>query len=223
MGILRYIRYKLFNPSIDSLVEKRDLKGLIWALGAQEDSVCTKAIDAIVAIGETAVDELSTVLMDASEPWLRRKNSAVTLGRLECSIRPDVLISALRDPNRNVQQGAAWATGLRKLSEAVPGLSDVLFDSGASWFTKATMAEALIRINSKESRLAASRFIEHIEDQKRNLADGERTPELSALYDYLTQRQFTFGEPYEAMKGHLLMTLDQLRSGLDAAAKEVDA
>ena len=108
---MRYLHYKLMRPSVATLAARSDIGGLVWALANPDEQTYEEAIEVLSRIGEQAVPELSRVVSDTTEDWLRRKNAAVALGRMSCPLDPSVLFAALKDPDRTVQQGAVCAVG----------------------------------------------------------------------------------------------------------------
>lgn len=205
------------------LESKQDIKKLIYELGDKQDKIYERAIDAIVKIGEPAVRNLCIVLADKSEEWLRRKNAAVALGRLDCYVNPEIFISALKDPNRNVQQGAAWAIGKRRIQEAIPTLSELLYDLQCSWYSKSLIADALLKINTSASRSEVEHFKQHIIELEKKLQRGERTQELETLHDYLV-KQIPYDKQatsLEEMRDDMLMALRYFRTQIDKLERSI--
>lgn len=172
-----------------------DIDGLMHALGHQDERVYEQAIEALAQKGRAALDSLVRVLGDNREHWLRRKNAALTLGRMECDFNNANLIDALRDIDRNVQQGAAWAVGKRRVREAVGPLANLLNDANCSWYTKAFAVNALGEIGTNEARAVLSSFAVQVEQTMQRLLQGEidTTVELRLLHDFVAKRHVAFG------------------------------
>jgi HEAT repeat protein len=96
-------------PDVDSLTAKRDVRGLIEALGYEKDHVIRRrAADALGSIGDVrAVQPLSAALKDADSYVPER--AACALGKIGDIRAVHPLIAALADPHPQTQSAAAAA------------------------------------------------------------------------------------------------------------------
>ena len=189
-----------------------EIDSLILALGVQDGY--EPAVTALAAKGPAAVESLVRVLGNKREPWLRRKNAAVTLGLMQCEFDISCLVDALGDSNRNVQQGAAWALGKLRIAQAVPPLAELLGDPQRSWYTKACAVDALREIGTPEARSALSSFSGRLGQHLQSLRRAEMNPELRLLRNFVAERHAALGGAaldFDDVIGEMARALDQLR------------
>jgi HEAT repeat protein len=127
-------------PDVDALAERRDIDGLVRALGHRDPGVQTRAARALATMGPEAVDTLIRALetddrdlrlgiieamgeirdpsvMDDLLPLLHDRSNevrwaaALALGQLGDPKAIPLLVRSLRDPDRYVRYGAAIALG----------------------------------------------------------------------------------------------------------------
>jgi hypothetical protein len=127
-------------PDVEALAERRDIEGLVSALGHRDTAVQLSAARALGAMGTEAVDTLIRALdtddrdlrlgiieamgeirdpsvLDPLLPLLHDRSnevrwaSALALGQLSDPRAVPLLVRALRDPDRYVRYGAAIALG----------------------------------------------------------------------------------------------------------------
>src|SRR5450759_2332909 len=93
-------------PNVEKLKAKRDVKGLIKALGYQKDpAVRRAAAEALGQIGDArAVEPLIAALKD--ESWGVRRAAAEALGQIGDARAAEPLIAALKDPYADVRNAA---------------------------------------------------------------------------------------------------------------------
>jgi HEAT repeat protein len=130
-------------PNVEKMREKKDVKGLIKALGDEKDSnVRGNAAIALSNIGDSrAVEPLIRLLHDAHSDV--RWNAAEALGKIgEPTVEP--LIRALMDGSNDVRQNAAQALGTVGDARAVEPLIRALGDS--DWRVLWNAARALGKI-----------------------------------------------------------------------------
>lgn len=207
-------------------VDEHEVDRVVRALGDQDDRVYGTAISRLVAIGQAAVPSLSRAVANKHETWLLRKNAAMALGRMKCRVDTRVLLTALEDEDRNVQQGAAWALGELRAEEAVGPLGDLVLDAGASWYTKVFAVNALGQIGSREAGLSLDALAARTEEVLTALRRGGTTPELQSLYEYLLRRHQRMGEGFldiDEMRPMMESAVHQFRDGLEAARTRVQA
>ena len=96
-------------PNVEKLKAKRDVKGLIKALGYQKDGHVRNAAAGVLGqIGDTrAVEPLIAALKD--ESWGVRHYAAEALGQIGDTRAVELLIAALKDRDSNVREAAAGA------------------------------------------------------------------------------------------------------------------
>lgn len=208
-----YLFYELKRPNVSDLKRKHDLKGLTWALGSSDDRIYGEAVSALAQMGQSAVPMLSGVLSNSQDQWLRRKNAALSLGRMTCSPDPTVLIAALDDLNYNVQQGAIAALGDLHSIEAVPSLVALLRDVSGRWFSKAMAVHALYKIGGDDALEALEAFKHRLLELTESLESNNSVEELSNLYSFLLRRHLAItGErgEFEDMKPVMRSALQQL-------------
>jgi HEAT repeat protein len=99
------------TSDVQKMREKRDVKGLIKALGYEKDrDVREGAAEAIGKIGDPrAVEQLIKALNDSD--WRVHRNSASALGRIADGRAVEPLIRALNGRDLGVRQSAAEALG----------------------------------------------------------------------------------------------------------------
>lgn len=200
-----------------------DINRLIRALGSSDERVYELAASSLIEIGSPAVEPLARILSDRRRPSNLRYRAAVVLGRMTCDLDPACLLTALEDPDRNVQQGAAWALGKRRIRQAVPGLVSLLHNPDSSWHTKAFAVEALGDIGGSEARVGLSAYSTSLDEIREALGRGEsQTPELQLLRDYLSRRMVAFGGDtfdMSEMVGMMDMALSQFKNEVRAAIR----
>jgi hypothetical protein len=112
---------------------------------------------------------------------------------MKCRVDTSVLLIALGDEDRNVQQGPAWALGELRVEQAAGPLGDLVLDAGVSWYTKAVAVDALGHIGSHEARLVLAAVAARTEEVLSLLRSGGKAPELQALYGFLLRRHQGMG------------------------------
>lgn len=114
---------EMTKPNIDELMRKKDIGGLIKALGDEDEDVCKLAIITLGQIGEPAIEPLIKALGDKDEDvW-----ASVALGRIgEPAVTP--LITALRDKDEMVRAWAAHRLGEIGDKRAVKPLINAIKD-----------------------------------------------------------------------------------------------
>jgi HEAT repeat protein len=133
-------------PDIEKLKAKRDVKGLIKALGHRKDAeVREGAVKALGEIGDTqAVGPLSAALKD--ESWYVRLAAARALGQIGDVRAVEPLIAALKDKDKNVRQATAEALGRIGDTRAVEPLITTLEDEDEDVGEAA--AKALVKVGA---------------------------------------------------------------------------
>lgn len=134
-------------PNIGKLKGRRDVEGLIKALGHKVERVRAHAAEALGEIKDKrAVEPLIEALKDEGV-----RNSATTaLGRIEDKRALEPLIKVLReDPNKFVRGSAAYALGRIKDKKAVEPLMEALLDKDS--YVRKGAAVALGNIGDKKS------------------------------------------------------------------------
>jgi len=166
------------KPSIEKMLEKRDIRGLCKALGRLDDD-SNRASEALVKIGEDAVDPLIKILEDANRTrrWRARFRTQIwfvaqILGKIGDARAVDPLIEALKnDEYSEVQQSAAEALGKIGDARAVHPLIAALKEPVTSW----RAAEALGRIG-EAAMGPLTTALEKIEESERTrIADAVTT------------------------------------------------
>ena len=165
-------------PNVAKLLAKRDVKGLIKALGHRDPRVSGDAERALGEIGEAAVPPLLTLLQTdgrigqdrvlaalerigapAVEPLLAvfrhkdprmRRKAATALGKIGApALEP--LLNALTDDDRNVRAFATIALGMIGDARALNPLAQVLTDENQDEGTRREAAEALGKIGDSRA------------------------------------------------------------------------
>jgi len=134
--------------ALGKIGDSRTVEPLIDAL-KDEDSYYVRrgVVEALVKIGEPAVDLLTKALKD--EDWRVRSSAANALGNIRDARVVGPLIEALKDKNSYVRMRAAEALGKIGDSRAVETLIKALKDKNSGVRKKA--AEALKKIKAKKS------------------------------------------------------------------------
>jgi HEAT repeat protein len=135
-------------PNVEKMKEKKDVKGLIKALGDEKDSdVRGNAARALGTIGDArAVEPLIIRALGDSDHGVRW-NAAEALGKIgEPTVEP--LIRALVDGSNDVRQNAAQALGTIGDARAVEPLIRALGDS--DWRVSGTLREPSVRSATRE-------------------------------------------------------------------------
>jgi HEAT repeat protein len=115
-------------PKIGELEKKGNIRGLIKALGYQEDPAIRKgASEALSRIGSAAVEPLIAVLTDKDE--IVRRFAAKALGEIADARAVEPLIASLKDGDKIARANAAWALGKAGDARAVEPLIAALKDS----------------------------------------------------------------------------------------------
>lgn len=100
------------KPDVRKLEQKRDIKGLIKALKHKNKGLRDEATEALVRIGEEAIEPLINELRKLLPvgPTVKCSWIAVVLGRMgEAAIDP--LTAAIREEHLGLRVNAAWALG----------------------------------------------------------------------------------------------------------------
>lgn len=97
------------KSDIDELLKKRDVDGLINALGDEDEWVCWAAVRALGRIGAPAVDPLEKVVDDQNKNV--RRYAIAALGEIGDKRVSDYLEPALWDEDTDVRWAAAHALG----------------------------------------------------------------------------------------------------------------
>ncbi|MGE5237197.1 MAG: HEAT repeat domain-containing protein [Chloroflexota bacterium] len=136
---------RLLPPNVEKLTKKRNVKGLIEALGYRNGSNDTsrKAAEALVLIGASAVESLIAALNDGSESV--RGCAAWALGKIGDDRAVEPLIAALRGGSELMREHAASALGKIGDDRAVEPLIAALEDSNE--FVRGNAASALGRLH----------------------------------------------------------------------------
>ncbi|MGA7076917.1 MAG: HEAT repeat domain-containing protein, partial [Halobacteriota archaeon] len=162
------------TPNVEKMREKRDVKGLIKALGYKKGS--DVRINAASVLGEIsdphAVEPLIKMLNDADSDVC--KAAAEALGRIgEPAVK--TLIKVLSDADWGVRESAAAADALGRIgdSRAVEPLIRVLSDADSHVRESAAAAEALGRIGDSRAVEPLIRALNDADsDVRTNAADA---------------------------------------------------
>ncbi len=99
---------RLFRPNVQKMMKKKDVNGLIRAIGDAERHVRLAAIEALGDIGDTrAVEPLIAALKDSS--WGVRQYAATALGAIGDTRAVKPLTAAFKDNKKIVRKAAAEA------------------------------------------------------------------------------------------------------------------
>ncbi|MGD0152711.1 MAG: HEAT repeat domain-containing protein [Thermacetogeniaceae bacterium] len=99
---------RLFRPNIQKMMKKKDVNGLIRAIGDTERYIRLAAIEALGTIGDArAVEPLIAALKDNS--WGVRQYAATALGAIGDTRAVKPLTTAFRDSKKIVRKAAAEA------------------------------------------------------------------------------------------------------------------
>ena len=133
-------------PNVEHMKQKRDVKGLISALGYVKDAeVRRSAAAALWEIGDArAVEPLIAALKD--EVYVVRINAIKALGKIGDPRAVVPLISVLKDRDTNVRIDAAEALGMIGDARAVDPLIAALKDE--DYYVGESAAEALGKIGT---------------------------------------------------------------------------
>jgi len=170
-------------PNIEKMKAKKDVKGLIKALGYKKDSsVCETAAKALVSIGESAVEPLIAALERTS--WDVRWRAVRTLGKIgnQRAIKP--LIDVLKDPT--VCSEAVEALG-RIGKPATDSLIAVLKDESQYWFVREAAAKKLRKIGDGSTVKRLEAMLKDKDETKRAAAAIalRRTCDASAIEQFV--------------------------------------
>ena len=133
---------------IDGMERDNDVEGLIGVLALEDLDVRFRTVDALVRIGESAVEPLIRALKD--EHWLVRGGATGALSRIGDIGVVEPLIQLLKDGDWTDRQGAASALGKIGDARAVEPLTQALKDENAS--VREAAKEALQKIKTKKSK-----------------------------------------------------------------------
>jgi HEAT repeat protein len=158
---------KITPSMIDKMLEKRDVKGLIKALGYKKDNnVVERAAEALGKIGEPAVDALVAALKDNNTSV--RRDAASALGKMKDARAVEPLITALADSDPNVRRDVAEALGMIGDARAVEPLIAAFEDSDDQVRNYAT--EALVKFGDARTIEPLIDALEGHNDQVRKYA-----------------------------------------------------
>lgn len=97
-------------PDVEKMKAKRDVKGLIKALGYEKNAIRKSAAEVVGEIRDaSAVVPLIATLED--KDWEIRHSAAEALGKIGDARAVDPLITALKDKDEYVRQATAEALG----------------------------------------------------------------------------------------------------------------
>jgi HEAT repeat protein len=137
-------------PNVEKMKARRDVKGLIKALGYKKDEYVRRYTAR--ALGEIkdprAVEPLIAALKDAE--WIVREAAAYALGEIKDPRAVEPLIAALKDENEYVRKAAAYALGEIKDPRAVEPLIAALKDKDSD--VRKAAAEALDHLGWKPAQ-----------------------------------------------------------------------
>jgi HEAT repeat protein len=128
----------LFNPNIGRMKAKGDIPGLAKALGHKEQKIRSEAMEALVEIGEPAVETLTETLERAENDL--RERAVRTLGKIGSAQAKESLVRALQDKYSNVREEAAEALGTCLDERLSDHLVQALRDSDWGVRNKAALA-----------------------------------------------------------------------------------
>ena len=149
-------------PNIEKMLSKRDIKGLIKALGYQQDKGVQKAASkALVKIGTDSVDPLIAWLMEGND--YVRCHAAETLGELSDPHTVKSLIVALTDNVKSVREAAA--TAIKNIgSPAIDPLIVALKDD--KWSIRKAAIEALSNLEDPRAVIPLIMMLNNKSDNK---------------------------------------------------------
>ncbi len=182
----------LFRPNVDKLKERRDVEGLIKALGYQRNEEVRR--QAAVALGDIhssfAVQPLIN-LLSTDPSWHVRSAAAGALGRCLDVRAVEPLIAALaKDESFDVRAVAAWSLGSLRDPRAVEPLIAALQDpsvrkqaAGAlRWLRDARAVEPLVALLQDESAIGLGDRADWVSDALGWLRDARAIePLIQAL------------------------------------------
>jgi len=177
MGILG----RLSKPNVKDLAEKRDVEGLIRALGHWDGNVRNGAVFALRGMGESAFGSLTRALNDAN--WRIRAGAAAVFARSREPRAVEPLTSALRDEDARVRKQAAYTLDLMGDARATEPLlaamrnNDYAAVAGAySFFVmrgEPGTEDTLIKALNKHGDLSMARCLLNCRNEKlKNAAQG---------------------------------------------------
>jgi len=176
---MSFLQMRFGRPDVERLSAKRDIKGLIKALGYQESSnVRSGAASALGIYGDAhAVKPLIAALKDSNESV--RLSAADALGKLGDARAVEPLITALKDSDVFVRRKAAMALGQLGDTRAVEPLLATLKESDDDYLFPAAYALsqfgdahaieppiAALKENSEDVRLLAAHALGKLGDTR---------------------------------------------------------
>ena len=131
-------------PNISALQSRKDIPGLIRALGYRSDQgeVRTAAVRALGIIGEPALPHLVQALRSSESSIRYGAAEALGLTNLEQAVQP--LAKGLSDLNASVRRAAALSLGSMSCASALQALSDAA--NASDLLPQAAAIDALSRI-----------------------------------------------------------------------------
>jgi len=140
--------FRLFKPNIEKMEKKGDIEGMMKAMDYPNAGVCIGAQEALIRIGEPAVETLIRALKDQERAQVRY-NAITVLGWIEGKRAVGPLIQALKDESSSVRQLAARVLGEKGDSRAVEPLIQALKDEDTA--VRKTAAGALGELGTAEA------------------------------------------------------------------------
>lgn len=126
---------RLFKPNVSKMKEKKDITGLVKALGDKEEQVRYNAVLALMTLGDASVvNSLALALKDASSTVrVAAANAFAQNKKLQVSQAVMPLIEALGDDHGQVRRHAADALGAignpQSVNSLIKALSDCEYSS----------------------------------------------------------------------------------------------
>lgn len=149
--------FRLFKPNIEKMEKKGDIEGLMKAMDYPNAGVCIGAQEALIKIGEPAVETLIRALKDQERAQVRY-NAITVLGWIEGKRAVGPLIQALKDESSSVRQLAARVLGEKGDSRAVEPLIQALKDENTDARNAAERAlKAIVDARAVEPLIQALR------------------------------------------------------------------
>ena len=193
---MAFLDWLLGGPDVQSLKRRRDIPGLVQALGHKSEKIRENAVSALGELHDPqTIEPICAALKDAS--WSVRMRAAEALGDVGDRRGVEPLIATLKDSEWSVRRMAAEALGKIGDARAVEPLIAALADDEGSTFGPRTMLWAAAR-HSPEAAEAVSKEIESGSFQDRKITVGTEaaialekigTPEaLHALYKFRARK-----------------------------------
>ena len=149
--------FRLFKPNIEKMEKKGDIEGMMKAMDYPNAGVCIGAQEALIRIGEPAVETLIRALKDQERAQVRY-NAITVLGWIEGKRAVGPLIQALKDESSSVRQLAARVLGEKGDSRAVEPLIQALKDENTDARNAAERAlKAIVDARAVEPLIQALR------------------------------------------------------------------